>query len=410
MRRKRLAFAIGIGPIVAAMAVLSMGQVATPTSTPTPNPNPGSGGGIGDPLPNVTNDELARFLAGQAAFEDEEDVADGLGPVFNENSCVTCHEIGATGGGGTRLETRFGRYHHNGMFDPMAYLGGSLMQDQGIGLVGGVNYVAEVVPSRATVVASRRTIPLFGLGLVDNVPDMVFQQLAWQAQSCNSPTAGRVNMVLNAATGEMGVGRFGWKCQQPALLSFAGDAYLNEMGITTPMFPNENCPQGRCGLLQNPALPPVPNDSDNSSLVEFADFMTFLAPVPRRPSHRRTEQGSQLFSQIGCDDCHVRSLQTGPNHSAALDSVIFFPYSDFLLHDMGSLGDGIAQSGAGPREMRTAPLWGVRLAQTLLHDGSATNLTDAILAHDGQARAARNRFAALSDDQQAQLIAFLKSL
>src|SRR5262249_8899933 len=108
--------------------------------------------------------------------------------------------------------------------------------------------------------------------------------------------------------------------------------------------------------------------------------------------------------------CHVPSLTTGPNSSAALNNVTFFPYSDFLMHDMGSLNDGIAQAGAAPNEMRTAPLWGVRLLTTLLHDGSAKNIPQAILRHAGQGVAARNAFAALNHGQQTALVAFLKAL
>src|SRR5262249_41679098 len=159
------------------------------------------------------------------------------GPVFNEDACAACHNVGATGGGSTRLETRFGRFV-NGQFDPMAYAGGSLIQDHGIGLFGGVALVAEGVPPPATPLAERGTTPLFGLGLVDNVPDALILQLAQDELAHTPATAGRVNMVVDPATGQLRVGRFGWKCQQATLFSFSGDAYLNEMGVTTPMFPS----------------------------------------------------------------------------------------------------------------------------------------------------------------------------
>ena len=233
--------------------------------------------------------------------------------------------------------------------------------------------------------AQRRTTPLFGLGLVDNVPDSLLQEIAELEQEHTPDTAGRVNFVLDTASGQQRVGRFGWKCQEATLFSFSGDAYLNEMGITTPMFPVENCPQGNCALLQNTGLPAVPN-TDNGDLVRFTDFMSFLAPPPTKPLTSQAKQGASLFVQIGCINCHLPVLQTGPSTSASCNQVTFAPFSDFLLHDMGSLGDGIAQNGAGTREMRTAPLWGVRLFTTFLHDGRATNLSDAILAHDGQGR------------------------
>jgi CxxC motif-containing protein (DUF1111 family) len=394
MTTKRVSSALGAAGVVV-LATLSMGQ--------------GRPSKLGDPLPRLSRDERARFLAGLAAFQVVDTVDTGLGPVFNDNSCAACHNVGAVGGGNTRLVTRFG-WLVNGAFDPMAELGGSLIQEQGIGLLSGVNFVGEVVPPQATVVARRRTTPLFGLGLVDNVPDMALQQVAAMEMAQTPGTAGRVNMVLDTASGLMRAGRFGWKCQQATLLTFSGDAYLNEMGITTPMFPVENCPQGLCDLLQTPGLPAVPNEPDNDDVEAFTDFMTFLAPPPSGSSTTDVRQGANLFNRIGCADCHLPTLQTGRNASAALDRVTFAPYSDFLLHDMGSLGDGIAQNGAGPGEMRTAPLWGVRLFTTFLHDGRATSLADAILAHDGQGRDARDRFAALNRDQRSRLIAFLNSL
>src|SRR5262249_28587831 len=162
---------------------------------------------------------------------------------------------------------------------------------------------------QATIVARRRTTPLFGLGLVDNVPDQTLINLAQQ-------TGGRANMVpfADPITGQPSnntkVGRFGWKCQQATLFTFSGDAYLNEMGITTPMFPEENCPQGNCDLLNTPGLPTVPNDADNSSLVEFTDLMTLLGAPPPGPVTAATQSGAQMFAAIGCANCHVPALQT----------------------------------------------------------------------------------------------------
>jgi CxxC motif-containing protein (DUF1111 family) len=369
----------------------------------------GSGPNFGDPLPKLTADLQARFSAGQAAFLKVDGVADGLGPVFNDVGCAACHSSPAVGGGSTLVETRFGRLV-NGQFDPMTEFGGSLIQKQGIGLYNGVNFVGEVVPPEATIVAGRRTTPLFGLGLVGAVPDQTFEQLANLEQEFTPDTAGRVNMVTDQATGAQIVGRFGWKCQQGSLFTFAGDAYLNEIGITTPLFPNENCPQGNCALLQANPDPNNPNEPDNNDIAAFTDFMTFLAPPPSVALTSAARSGARTFVSIGCISCHFPALQTGPSSIAALNSVTFFPYSDFLLHDMGSLGDGIMQGSAGQREMRTAPLWGVRVMTRFLHDGSATSLSAAILAHDGQGRSARNRFANLRSSDQANLLAFLNSL
>ena len=317
-----------------------------------------------------------------------------------------CHSVGATGGGSETVETRFGTRVRR-TFDPLENLGGWLVQTDGIGGQGACVFVGEQVPPQATIVARRRTTPLFGLGLVDAVPDADLIGLARQQRRRRWRTAGRPNMVLDIVTGELAVGRFGWKSQVPNLLHFSADAYLHEMGITTPLAPLENCPQGDCALL---ACDPVAGVDDDLEDVElFRDFMSFLAPPPV-VRQARAGSGRQLFARIGCADCHVRSLRPGDSAVAALRARRFEPYSDFLLHDMGTLGDGIVQGQASGREMRTAPLWGLRLLTTFLHDGRAVTLQDAIAAHDGQGGPARDRFRGLSPADQAKLLAFLGTL
>ena len=181
------------------------------------------------------------------------------------------------------------------------------------------------------------------------------------------------------------------------------------MGITTPFFPNENPPQGDCALLAaNPALT-NPNDTIETPMSSPTSSRSWR-PRPRSPLTRDAKLGESIFLGIGCADCHFPAMRTGPNAVAALDGVDFFPFSDFLLHDMGSLNDGIAQSGATGHEMRTAPLWGARIRTSFLHDGRAKTIPDAILAHDGQGLAARNRFATLRPREQKQLVEFIKSL
>jgi CxxC motif-containing protein (DUF1111 family) len=373
-------------------------------------PSGGSREQTGGPIRGLTADERARFDAGKEAFDRVETPEDGLGPVFNGNSCGGCHNVGGSGGGSELLETRFGTTT-GGAFDPLSAFGGSLIQHDGIGPQGACNYVGEVVPSpQATIVAGRRTTPLFGLGLVDAVPEGELRALARRQARFTPEIAGRPNVVTDASTGAEALGRFGWKSQGPSLLHFSGDAYLNEMGITTPMFPDENCPNGDCSLL---ACDPVPglDDEDLGDVEKFRDFMAFLAPPPaRRASTFSAQQGSRLFDQVGCASCHVRTLVTGASEVAALRYRTFAPYSDFLLHDMGALGDGIEQGLASGAEMRTAPLWGLHLLTTYIHDGRARTLDEAILAHDGQGRGARDRYAALSARKKAALVAFLTTL
>ncbi|HWC75053.1 MAG TPA: di-heme oxidoredictase family protein [Gemmatimonadales bacterium] len=381
--------------------------------------DPGFAGGIeavparvlGQPLPGLTADEDARFEAGKDEFQDVETIQEGLGPVFNEASCSICHSnpLGGTNG---RVETRFGRLSADGAFDPMTSVGGSLIQDHGIGQVGADPthvYSGEVVPAEATIRAGRITTPLFGLGLVDAVPDQSFLDLAQREAAATPLTVGTPNMVLEISSGQMRVGRFGWKAQVPTLFQFSGDAYVNEMGVTNPEFPAENCPQGDCAKL---AFNPAPDlNDDGGNVAAFHDFMTFLAPPGRGAvSAGMASTGSRLFAQIGCASCHTPVLVTGPSPVAALSNKMFRPFSDFLLHDMGSLGDGVTQGGASGTQMRTAPLWGIHMRAALLHDGRATTLPQAITAHDGQGRMARDLFLSLSVGERAALLAFVKSL
>ncbi len=364
--------------------------------------------GFGDPLPRLTQAGLQLFDAGVAQFVEDEGIADGLGPVFNDTSCVRCHSGPAAGGSSTTLETRFGAALVDGGFDPLTKFGGSLMQVKGIGPEGTCDFVGETVPPQANVVAQRRAIPLFGLGLVDAVPETTFQFVA-QVEAHSSPgQAGRVAVVYDIALGRNAVGRFGWKDQETSLHQFSGDAYLNEMGITNPEFPDENCPQGDCALL---ACNPEPGLNDDGSDVKaFTDFMSLLAPPPRAAFDSQAIAGKRVFSSVGCSNCHWATFRAGRDSFAELSDVTFHPYSDFLLHDMGSLGDGIAQADALGSEMRTAPLWGLSAETSFLHDGRATTLSEAILAHDGQGRRARDDFANLSAEDQAALVAFIGSL
>jgi hypothetical protein len=204
---------------------------------------------FGDPLPGLTTAQLNQFDAGKDEFMEEETVADGLGPVFNGKSCAECHSSPAVGGDSDTTETRFGTIT-NGHFDPLTQFGGSLIQSKGIGGEPDAtcNIAGETVPAEATIKAKRRTTPLFGLGLVDSVPDQVFIAIAQLQKRFTPETAGRPNHI-EVATGQA-VGKFGWKSQVPTLKQFSADAYLNEMGITSPTFPSENCPQGNCELLK----------------------------------------------------------------------------------------------------------------------------------------------------------------
>ena len=358
----------------------------------------------GDPLPGLTATQRAAFTDGRGDFTEIENIIDGLGPVFNERSCAACHNAPVAGGGSRRLVTRFAT-RAGGVFDPLTNLGGLLVQDHAIGPQEGSTHPfrPERVPQPATIVVRRRSTPLFGLGLVDATSDATSLALAGRGDA-----PGRVNLVDNIRAGMKTVGKFGWKAQVPSLVQFAGDAYLNELGITSADFPNENCPQGNCAEL---AFNPTPGiNDDGSGVAALTDFMSMLAAPPRGAQTADVNEGETIFQRVGCTACHVATLHTGSSRVAALDHQIYHPYSDFLLHDMGSLGDGLEMGDAKAAEMRTAPLWGLRFINTYLHDGRANTLDQAILAHDGQARASRDRFAALGANDRNKLIAFLRSL
>lgn len=372
----------------------------------SPVPEPLSGKFGGGPLPNLPPEELDEFLAGRAEFLAKRSVAEGLGPVFNRRSCVECHQSPVVGGSGFDGHPRFGV----GAGEE-AVFGGPVVQTRAIGPRDGSphQFQPELTPREATVVTRHRPSSLLGLGLVEATDDATFIALA-QMQAVNNPTtAGRAALVDDPQSGTKRVGKFGWKARIATLLEFSGDAYLNELGITSPAFPHENCPSGNCDELQ---FNPRPGLNDGGEDIRAAaSFMRFLAPPPRsRAITPEVLAGEAIFHRIGCAACHVPELQTGANPNPALDRITYAPYSDFLLHDMGSLGDGLTQGDAGPREMRTAPLWGLGARQGLLHDGRTGDLPMAIANHDGQARTARVRFEALAPAERAQLIQFLRSL
>lgn len=363
--------------------------------------------GFGDALPGLTDAQQAAFEDGRQEFLKAETPETGLGPIFNGHSCVQCHAAPAVGGSSGVAVTRFGRMV-NGRFDPMEEQGGSLLQQFSINPA-----VRETVPAEATIVARRMTTPLFGAGLIEAIPDDAIVRNAGAPKP--DGITGRPHLVTDVATGQGRVGRFGWKAQQATLASFSADAYLNEMGITNRFFPNENAPNGNHALLARAdRVGDVEDTADpatgRSDFDLAADYMRLLAPPPQAPATASSRAGETLFTQIGCAACHTPVMRTGPSPIAALDRKPVALYSDLLLHDMGSLGDGIGQGFAEPREMRTAPLWGLRARRQLLHDGRAGTVDAAILAHDGEAAPSRDRYRRLTPPLRRQLLDFLNTI
>ena len=366
----------------------------------------------GEPLPGLTPAELARFEAGKLAFTTPLLVEQGLGPIFNDVSCAACHSQPAPGGASPRLVTRFGRAATGGLpFDPLTGLGGTLLQEQAIAIG-----CEEVVPPEADVTAERLTPHVFGAGLVEAIDDADILALE-QMQPAGLSGWARIVQPVEDPSGPMRVSRFGWKGDVATVTTFSGDASVNEMGLTNALFPAENAPNGDLAKLM--ACDSVPEIEDmpamGPSLIErFTDFQRFLAPPPQTPRSGMT--GEALFTSIGCADCHVPAFTTGPAAEPALSGVTIKPYSDFLIHDMGALGDGIAHPPVSETEFQTRALWGLSQRDSFLHDGRATggtfaeNMTMAIDEHRGEAQASRDAFFALSLSERDQVVAFLGSL
>ncbi len=382
-------------------------RLMPPGQLPPQEPQPGPPPQAGAPLPGLTAEQFAEFTAGRDEFMNVEDVEGGLGPIFNNVSCVSCHSQGGTGGAGTINVVRFGRTTA-GVFDPLANLGGSLLQRFSIA-VG----TREVVPREANVRARRQTSALFGLGLIEAIPEEVI--IAGANRPLPPNVRGHVAMIDDPASGTTRVGRFGWKGQHSSLEAFCGDAYMNEMGVTNALFPVENAPNGKADVLARLDTVADPEDTADpeTGKADFqlaADFVKYLGAPPRRPLNGSALEGRNHFNNAGCADCHTPVMRTGVNAVAALSEKSVHLFSDLLIHDMGSLGDGITQGPVTGREFRTPPLWGLRVSAPYLHDGRAATVDAAIKMHDGQGRGARDKYLALTVAQRRQMLDFLDTL
>lgn len=367
---------------------------------------------MGDPVAGLSPAELARFEEGRVAFGTNLTPETGLGPIFNETSCGSCHSQPAIGGASTFLVTRFGKAAAGGNpFDPLASLGGGLLQLQATD-----PSCQEVIPMEADHVIQRLTPICNGLGLVEAIVDADI--LARES----SPPAGVSGLSKTVGLLEGGadrLGRFGWKGDVATARSFSIDAGLNELGLTSAELPEDNAPNGDtaardlCDIAADPEATP---DAMGFTMIDrFTDFQRFLAPPPQTP--KAGMAGEALFEAIGCAACHVSDpYTTGTVAEASLSGIDIQPYSDFLLHDMGSLGDGVVSGVATEREMMTRSLWGLAFRSSMLHDGRASSgsfqalITTAIDEHDGEAAASRTAFLALSASEQAQVAEFLQSL
>ncbi len=432
-------------------------RVATQTSAHDPGVRGGTAA-AGAPLAGLTAGQSEYFTRGQADFAESEGLADGLGPRMNLDSCGGCHSQPAIGGSSPAVNPQFAFATLNGGRDTVPSfitLNGPVREARFVKNAdgtadGGVHALFTLSgrlgdtactltqPNFAAAMASHNVIfriptPTFGTGLIEQIPDAAI--LANLASQASLKTAlgirGRPNFNVagRAITGQTNnngndgtIARFGWKAQNKSLLLFSGEAYNVEMGISNELFPTERDETATC---QYGTQPNSITNTDATSAVDamssielFSQFMRLLAPpTPSTTTpggSTSIANGKRLFSSVGCAFCHTPRFTTGPSAIAALAQQNVDLYSDLLIHDMGvGLADGISQAQAGPREFRTAPLWGLGQRIFFLHDGRTSNLLTAIRAHastGSEANGVVTNFGALSETQKQDVLNFLRSL
>ncbi|MCH2135435.1 MAG: hypothetical protein MK101_02510 [Phycisphaerales bacterium] len=369
---------------------------------------------MGEPLAALSDQQLDLFWVGLEDYLKNFSVDEGLGPGFNQTSCASCHN-NPVGGAGSQLVTRFGHMGKKGGFDPMADLGGSLLQANAVD-----ESCQEFIPGGANVTSLRVTPGALGYGLIEAIADADILAVR-DAQP--APQRGTARMGVPIEGGPERVGRFGWKAQLATVLSFSADASLQELGITSELLPVENAPQGDwqnvidCDFVDDPEEPVNPDGLTYTQTITA--YQRYLAQPPQTP--RIGMAGADVFEAAGCAVCHTPTFTTvsDPTLESALRDVEIHPYSDWLLHDMGAAADGIGDGSAGVRDMRTPPLWGVRRRNPMWHDGRVgggtfeTRVVEAIELHGAtgsQGMEAAAAFAGLNTQDRAALIAFLGSL
>src|SRR5213080_4366297 len=408
MRPPRFEFSLVASSL--ALAACGAGAAPGPFHPPVPSPSASEAPSAFDNKSNGVVDDSTHD-ADRESFDEAEDIDDGLGPLYNAQSCRECHQNPTSGGPSQVSELRVGHVDSAGHFRnpdiPIArgavvISGRTLVNDRAICPSAAFpdSEIQERVPDTETIRTTRLALNLLGDGLVEAVAEQTLINLAREQRRA---TGGRIHgQVLRVpiveVPGHTGVGRFGWKDQHASLLSFSGDAYLNEMGITSRLFPDE------VTKLCNPAAEPnnQPGPDGLDDVDHFARFVRASKAPSRDAQLSETptvKRGSALFDKIGCVTCHVRTLRTAPAGTkingdtftipAALGEKTFHPFGDFLLHNVGT-GDGIVMAmpehygptvykvlwkefsidsvGRTRNKVRTAPLWGVRLRPRLMHD------------------------------------------
>jgi CxxC motif-containing protein (DUF1111 family) len=410
-------------------------------------------------IPAMAEVDRAKFLKGRSLVRqvwvippsENREIA-GLGPLYNRLSCIACHPAN---GRGYAPETAAepmramlvrlsvpGQDPHGGPL-PHATYGGQLNENGVPGVTGEgraeVRYSIRTVSLRggekvklrepefrfvdlaygkfpANMMTSPRIgSPLFGLGLLEAVPESTLVALA--AADKPAGIKGKLNYVWDAEQKKTVPGRFGWKANMPNLRQQIAGAMVGDLGITSPLFPQENCMLAQSDCLKSPSAGKPELSTAQLDATEFY-HLALAAPQQRNAGDKQVLRGAKLFEQAQCSSCHVPELKTGEFAKyPALANRVIHPYTDLLLHDMGeSLADHRPDYLANGREWRTPPLWGIGLAQKVepragfLHDGRARTLLEAVLWHGGEANAAARAVKNMSKPDRAALLKFLESL
>lgn len=476
-------------------AVLLAPESTCPRQTPQPQPTsqaPEALTGFDDQSNGFS--DSTRRTADQKFFEEiEHIVPDGLGPVYNAQSCRECHQTPVSGAASQVAELRVGHLDTHGFFQnpevPINH-GTEVIRDRTL-----INdraicpEIQEHAPETETIRTTRMTTSTLGDGYVEAISDETLLKIRReQCRASHGRICGQaVKVPVPEAEGKDRIGRFGWKDQHASLLAFAADAYLNEMGITNALQKSEvtttcnppvstTVPNSDPTKITEPNSVPDPADSNLEDIDHFASFMRSLKAPARDETAAATPEakhGAELFTKIGCASCHVENIVTGKSpailagpglHPDVLENRTIHPYSDFLLHDVGT-GDGIsvaliehfgrqrierrmreesssdaegkgsasnedecsesyqtavAEGEKNPKllrdtlcarnKIRTAPLWGLRLRSRLMHDGNSVQLDDAIRRHKHEAEEVSERFFKLKAADQRALLTFLGSL
>lgn len=362
------------------------------------------------PVEGLSYEQNRMFLRGDVAFNDEIFTeASGLGPIFVASSCGSCHAGDGKGHPFTTL-TRFGQ--SDTASNQFLHLGGPQLQNRGV-----VGIQPEKIPVGATF--SSFTPPAnTGLGFLEAVSDATLLALADENDTNGDGISGRPNWINIPQYGQVRpgtilrngkyIGRFGKKAAVYDLLQQTVNAYNQDMGINST-YEHYNTYNGQ----------EADAEVTNQTVQDVVFYLqTLKAPIPRNQNNSDVRAGKQIFMDIKCSSCHVPQLQTGTFPIEALSNKTFFPFSDFLLHDMGpGLNDGYTEGTALTAEWRTPPLWGLGLSKNsqggkffLLHDGRARTIDEAILLHGGEATQSKNSFQQLSSTDKAKIIKFLESL